>query len=315
MAKLSPDIREAIKEMSFPELSKREENKAIILAVKERFNVAISSDDIYEIKKRTRKLREAIDELNEAVSEEKLYEVVNNNYHFIQDDLLYKIPVEEIDEMFYDFSKHGDNLSGEAMLAKYKLKPNVWHMIKNRLRLYKDSNVISPYTAENTPEEELDTIVTEATHRHIDTIKSRMVKTHEKLYGEESKRAIKILSNVEYFLQNVERYIEGYVPHTIDFVAHTINPAYPPLTIAMSDFHFGKKGTQDIVNRMSKIRDYVLSQPNTEIHIMSLGDLAEAFVEEGMHSGQTNDMEIQGFELMMFITNIFERFLEDIYKS
>ena len=83
----------------------------------------------------------------------------------------------------------------------------------------------------------------------------------------------------------------------------------------MSDFHFGKKGTADIVGRMSKIRDYVLSQPNTEVHIMSLGDLAEAFVEEGMHSGQTNDMEIQGFELMMFITNVFERFLEDIYHS
>lgn len=315
MAKLSPDIREAIKTMSFPELTKREENKLIIETIKERFNVVISSDDIYEIKTRTRKLREAIDELNEAVSEDKLYDVKDGNYEFVQDKLLYKIPVEEIDAMFYDFSKHGGNMSGEAMLAKYQLKPNVFHMIKNRLRLYKDSNVISPYTAENTSDDVLDEIVTEATVRHIDTIKSRMVKTHEKLYWEESKRAIRTLSNVEHFLWNVERYIANYKPKNIDFTPHTINPSYPPLTIAMSDFHFGKKGTADIVGRMSKIRDYVLSQPNTEIHIMSLGDLAEAFVEGGMHDWQPEEMEMHWFELMMYITNIFERFLEDIYKS
>ena len=106
MTKLSPDIKEAIKTMSFPSLTKREENKAIIEEIKERFNVAISSDDIYEIKTRTRKLRDAIEELNEAVSEEKLYDVVDGNYEFVQDKLLYKIPVEEIDAMFYDFSKH-----------------------------------------------------------------------------------------------------------------------------------------------------------------------------------------------------------------
>lgn len=168
-------------------------------------------------------------------------------------------------------------------MAKYQLKPEVFHMIKNRLRLYKDSNVISPYTAENTPEEELDTIITEASARHIDTIKGRMVRTHEKLYAEESKRAIRIISNTEYFLGNLNKFIESYEPKNIEFVPQTISPSFPPLTIAMSDFHFGKKDTQSIVNRMSKIRDYILSQPNSEVHIMSLGDLAEAFVEGGMH--------------------------------
>lgn len=156
------------------------------------------------------------------------------------------------------------------MLAKYKLKPEVWHIIKNRLRLYKDSNVISPYTAENTPEEELDTIVTEASVRHIDTIKGKMVATHEKLFKQESNRAIKTLSNIEYFLGNVEKYIHSYKPRDIIFTPRIISIDLPPLTIAMSDFHFGKKGTQAIVDRMSKIRDYVLSQPNTEIQILSL---------------------------------------------
>lgn len=91
-------------------------------------------------------------------------------------------------------------------------------MIKNRLRLYKDSNVISPYTAENTPKHQLDKIVVDATHRHIDTIKQRMVQTHEKLYAKESKRAIKTLSNVEYFLDNIEKYIDKYKAKEIKWV-------------------------------------------------------------------------------------------------
>lgn len=57
------------------------------------------------------------------------------------------------------------------MLRKYELKPEAWQCIKSRLRLYKASNVISPYTAENTPQDELDEKIEFATARHIDTIK------------------------------------------------------------------------------------------------------------------------------------------------
>ena len=124
------------------------------------------------------------------------------------------------------------------MLQKYELKPQVWYIIKNRLRLYKDSNVISPYTAETTSEERLDDIIEEASIRHRDTIKHRMVKTHEVLWNAESTRAIKTLSNVEYFLENIRRYLVDYKPKEIEFIEYKENKNYPPLTIAMSDFHF-----------------------------------------------------------------------------
>jgi len=107
MAKISPEIREYVREVvALSGESARERNKAIIDGVKEVFNTTITSDDIYEIAVRSRKLKEAIEELNEQTSDKKLYDVIDGHYHFIKDDLLYKIPVEEIDEMFYDFSKH-----------------------------------------------------------------------------------------------------------------------------------------------------------------------------------------------------------------
>lgn len=96
-------------------------------------------------------------------------------------------------------------------------------MIKNRLRLYKASNVISPHTAENTPEEELDDIVKEATVRHIDTLKKKMVQTHEVLFNKEAKRAIKTLSNVEHFLGNVQTFLENYKPREIVFTPQNIS--------------------------------------------------------------------------------------------
>ena len=296
-------IKKRIEELDL--MTSAAQNNIIIDEVKECFDIDIDGDYIYEAARRKRK---------EDISNDT-YEVKDGAYIFIQDDLRYTLPVEEIDKMFYDFSKHGGNLSWEEMLEKYQLKPNVWYMIKNRLRLYKDSNVISPYTAENTPKHQLDKIVVDATHRHIDTIKQRMVQTHEKLYAKESKRAIKTLSNVEYFLDNIEKYIDKYKAKEIKWVEKQKPSWLHPLVIAMSDFHFGKKWTADIVKRMSLIKDFILSQPHDAVHIMSLWDLWEAFVEGGMHDGQSEWMEMHGFGLMMFIVSIFEKMLTDVYAS
>jgi len=317
MAKLIPEIKDYIREIvsDYEGNSSIERNRTVIESVKDRFNVVVDSKDIYDVAIRLKKVNDTIQELNEIVGDYKSYEVVNDNYVFIQDGKSYTIPVEEVDRMFYDFSRHGGNLSWETMLQKYELKPQVWHMVKNRLRLYKDSNVISPYTAENTPEEKLDEIIEEASIRHRDTIKSRMVKTHEVLWKAESARAIRTLSNVEYFLDNIRRYLTDYKPKEIEFVEYKENKNYPPLTIAMSDFHFGKKGTSEIVERIGKIKNYILSQPNSEVQILSLGDLAEALVEGGMHPWQESSMELVGIDLMLFISELFESFLIDIYNS
>lgn len=93
-------------------------------------------------------IRGKIADINESVKSEKPYEVVGTDYVMKFRDQVWRFPIEEVDAMFYDFSSHGANLSGEQMIQKYELKPEAWTLIKNRLRLYKASNVISPHTAE-----------------------------------------------------------------------------------------------------------------------------------------------------------------------
>jgi len=57
------------------------------------------------------------------------------------------------------------------MIQKYEISAEAWNLIKRRLRLYKKSNTISPYTAENISQEALDEKIEFATARHIDSIK------------------------------------------------------------------------------------------------------------------------------------------------
>lgn len=287
----------------------RERNEQIIKSVKSKFNEIIGSREIYEICQRIRKMQDKIEKINDSVKSKKPYEIIDGHYVFHRkDDAPFRFSIEEIDSMFLDFSSKGNNLTGEEMLQKYELKPEAWQIIKSRLRLYKASNVISPYTAENTPEEELDEKVEYAISRHRDTIKAKMVKTYERQAKEDAKRAFKTLGNIEYFLENLREFIVDYKPIEVDYVRpKQLNN--DRIEIAFSDIHIGKQNTSDIIRRFDEIYDYIKNRPESNINIICLGDLGESFAPGGMHPGQVENMEMHGFELMMFIVNTFEKFL------
>lgn len=69
------------------------------------------------------------------------------------------IPVELADQMFYEYSRHGLDLSQAQMRQKHDLKIWEWNAIKNTLFLYKDANVFSPHTEDNTPKENLQQMI------------------------------------------------------------------------------------------------------------------------------------------------------------
>jgi hypothetical protein len=102
--------------------------------------------------------------------------------------------------MFKDYSRKGNNLSGEAMRQKYKLKPQAWDTIKRRLKLQKDSHVISPYTLENSTEEEEDILIEEAIADHIDSKVDKFVKTYDKEFKKRAEVAMRDYANFEYRL-------------------------------------------------------------------------------------------------------------------
>ena len=69
------------------------------------------------------------------------------------------IPVEEADAMFYEYSRHGLDLSQAQMRGRHDLKIWEWHSVKRALFMYKDSNIFSPWTEDNTPKDKLQQVI------------------------------------------------------------------------------------------------------------------------------------------------------------
>lgn len=226
-------------------------------------------DQVRKICKKAESLRSTISSINEQVKSKKPYEVVDGNYVMEYNGMAWKFSIDEVDAMFYDFSVHGANMTGEQMIQKYELKPEAWTLIKNRLRLFKHSNVISPHTAETIGEEELEERIQEATTRHVDTIKQRMVMTHERLFKQEAKKAMERMANVDVFLEHVQNHLSSYVPKQVTFM-HGERMAGKSATFVISDIHVGKTNTALIIERLSSVLEAVKRHEANHIELFIL---------------------------------------------
>jgi len=93
----------------------------------------------------------------------------------------------------------------------------VFSLIKSKLRLYKASDVISPYTAETLPEEELEERIHEAIDENISNTKEKMLDTYEKQFKKEALKAMKAVGNFEYQLEAIKKAVDNYSPKVFQF--------------------------------------------------------------------------------------------------
>ncbi len=303
-------------------------SRVVVEKVKEKFNVIIDDRSVRYILQRIREsldqvgetLEKAIEAVNEQ--EEKKYEIFEKEgelcYKLDAGKSIFVIPVKEIDAMFKDYSNKWANLTGEQMRQKYSLKPQAWATIKNRLSLVKDSHIYSPYTLENSSEEEVDAMIEKGIEEHIDTKIGKFVNTYEKQFKKRADIALKEKANFEYRLKKLREVLETYKPEKIDFV-----PNYVPNGSAehffLTDIHIGKIDTEGIKRRFGQMYQDIIACKSNTIHITCLGDLVETMCQDGMHNGQiiygTDPKYWYGFELAMNTTTIFEEWLTAIAKS
>lgn len=261
---------------------------------------------------------EIVDVLSEIDSDfvkEKAYDIVWEDYILHAKNKSYKLSIEIIDKMFKDFSRHWNNLSGEDMLRKYKIKPEVWQLIKRTLRLYKASDVVSPYTMETLPEEQTNKIIEEAIDENISNTKEKMLNTYEKQYAKECKKALKIAGNFEYQLDLYKKAIENYSPKEIIFEPiERINTKSADFIV--TDLHLWKNNTDAIVESLSLIKQHAIDHEAQNINIICLWDIGENFSQTPMHSGQHINCDVQNpHSLKLYIADIFEDFLIDIRNA
>jgi len=283
-------------------------------------------NNIWDLIEEVSWLKNELDELNEDIKEnKKLYEVDDTHYKFILkvsdskwniNDKEYNIEISTIDNIFKDFSKYWNNLSSEDILQKYKLKPEVFNMIKSRLRLYKSSHILSPITLERAKDWELDEYIQEAINSHIqDKYKDKFINTYEKTKEKDYKVKSKILSNIEYTLEHINKYLEWYKPkeYNLDVLKIENNDE---IAVLFSDIHLWKRNTQEILERIKIMWDDLVNRKERVIHLIHLWDLVETLAKWGMHIWQLEDMDWPfWFDLLMMWVEVLEELILKLYNA
>ena len=268
-----------------------------------------------------------IQQLNEAIKSQKTYEVTDDHYIFYlseEDNYWnkttkpYPIAISTVDAIFRAYSKHWENKTGEQVLQEFKIKPEVWNVIKRRLRLYKDSHILSPVSLERFEwrEEEMESFINGAVEEHIqDKYIKKFQKSWRDSFDKEAKKAMKRMAEIDNFLDYLKKYIDNYEPRNIDFEYKqpTNNDS---VDISISDLHIWKQDTDLVLKRLESIYNDLVKRPEWIINIFCLWDLAEILVEWGRHPWQTEWMDWPyWFDLFMKVVSDLENFLLNIYKA
>jgi len=293
-------------------------------SILEQFNRKVSFWYIQKICKQFKETWWAIDtaleELNNAIEERPPYEISNGNYIFIKDEVIYPVLIETIDNIFKDYSKHWANMNWQEIMSKYKLKPEVWSLIKSRLKLYKTSNIISPYSLEHMSKEGSDEYIESNVN---EALQDKYKRTFERKYKAIKEREFKKYSNYYHqqqeFLNQLETVLKRYDPkeltkHELKKIPEIDNN--DTIDVWFSDLHLGKMDTQWVLNRINKLRDTLISRPEKNINLLFLWDIAETLMEWGFHPGMTESMDWPfWFDLILMVVSTIEKLLTDLYLA
>lgn len=309
------------------EVKKQYEKLKSMKKVKNKVNkelwIVLSRNDIRDILNGLyddiKKVKNWLKELNDDIKKKIGYEVTDDYYIFYlkkEDEYWnkilkpYPITIEVVDNIFRDYSKYWNNLSSEQILQKYEIKPELWYALKNRLRLYKDSHVLSPITLWRLNEEEREETIKSVMNKSIeDKYKNSFTKYHERIKNRKYNEMSRILSSYEFFLENIQKYIENYKPKKIDFEIEQIDNN-DEITILFSDLHIGKMDTKAVLERIRLMWMDIIKRPEKKVNLLCLWDLFETIVQDGMHPNQKNTMDMHdNYEIVMLVVETLENLI------
>ena len=324
------DIKEAVVSLHNDKMSYRD----IVIKITDKFHALVwNTFNFHDVKfiidglkKDTGKIREQLRELDETMESTSPYEVTEDHYIFSQkrpnQDIweieINKFPIliSTVDAIFKDYSKHWNNLSWEEILQKYNIKIELFNIIKNRLRLFKSSHVVSPVTLDRASDEELQGIIDWAIIEHRDDrYRKRFVesfeKDREKDYVEKSRK----IANIDYRLEVISKFLDGYKPRELSITVPNITNN-EEVTVLFGDLHIGKQETDKVLNRLEKMTQDLVNRPERKVNLICLGDLFETIAKGWMHPWQIESMDwLYWFKLFEKVISIFETMLFSLYRA
>ena len=217
------------------------------------------------------------------------WEVKNGKYIWQTKHGIINLAVEFIDQLFFEYSQHGRNYDSTRIRNKHNLKPWEWNSIKSRLQLYKNANIFSPYTWDNTPLSEREGMVAaKITHKLQDSghvVTDQYNKALQKAYKAELEKGNKakffgdeLKAELLTHLPIIEKYRISRIPepYLTDCIVATIADLH------VGAFVEGLRATKDYNNEilrgyLKKTAERINRYGAKEVHINILGDLIESF--------------------------------------
>jgi len=244
------------------------------------------------------------DKIEVSIDSEEKYWVKQDIYYINHPRGVVKMPVKIIDQIFTDYSKFGYNLSGDEIIAKYDIKPHEWLAVKNALYLYKTSDIISPYTKENSTKEDLENLM-DLEISKLFRNKGAITKKYKEVVDREYKRVIERqgVKDVELTMLLTEMYESLEVIKGENYItSHTKISQKGEGFVALADLHFGVSiqnhklinsyGMNDVENALMEIADRINSYGFKKVKVALMGDLIHSFTGE-MHHEMWREMDVQ----------------------
>jgi predicted phosphodiesterase len=219
------------------------------------------------------------------------YQIVDNYYQWQASKGEIHLTVEFIDQLFFEYSEHGLNLSQTKIINKHDLKVWQWHSIKNTLQLYKQSHVFSPYTVENTPPEELQTLIQNKVGKVFSSVGYQVEDQYTKQLHQQYKKVINKQAKEDLIYTTFLTELQDFIPY---LQQHQIVPTLKvnsetdldAVAVFIFDVHYGAENrTKDLApyspevvhDLFAQIAKEVNKLNAKEVHLFFGGDNIETF--------------------------------------
>jgi hypothetical protein len=286
-------------------------------------------DIIPKIKELQEDTRGEIDELNHLIDDNKPnYDFDGENYIFEKSVTIewmkakkrFSIPMKLVDDIFHHYSIYWKNWSQQQCIDHFKVKPEVWNLLKSRLNLTKYCNVVSPESLELTAnkwgEEALEEKIYHATYEAItDKYKDKVVNTYEKVFEKVAKDSMKKLANIDYFLDRIQTIVKTWEPLDVDI---QIQPKQnnDVKVVAFGDMHVGRSTTY-LMENVKAMLSNLIDSPESTIVLINLWDNFEGVMawSQSMHDGMVYEMDLFWEEQFLKAVEIIEMMVNVLVQN
>jgi predicted phosphodiesterase len=253
------------------------------------------------------------------------WKVVDDNYIWKTSQGQIQLSVDIVDQIFYKYSSHGENLSQSQIINLYSLSPYEWNSLKTKLSLTKLSNIFSPYTFDNTPISEREKMVEDKMNELHSNAGALVEKTYRKSLDRFAKKAIQKNAYKELFFETFfNEYLDLPKIQTFNVIKSKVAPESPPhIVVFVSDLHIGAKieglkvaadyDSDIIKGKLSKLSKLVNSYGSAKVTVALMGDFIESFTGlNHENSWQSMEHGMYGARAYWNAVDIISAFLGDI---